>query len=268
MLGRTRPDFVWLTSFLMILKSQCNKHLWMEWLGVAIMFDGLLMVFGTPSYLLVFDGCSSSVKWCDGQRPSLKSYFLECKKDAINVMIQQRVSTLWRVTWKLKNQTNVTNTTLHLLRQAYQGVIWKLTLKKNCFNSTNVTMNLFWQAIWKPPLGKNHFNASNATLHLLKQAIWGHIWNLSKETHHSRETTATMHLFRNAVWSHLKIHTGEKWYKCNQCDYACVLAGNLRKHLKTHSGKKSSKCNQCYFASVHSNDLRRHLKTHSGEKSF
>ena len=101
MLGRTRPDFVWLTSFLMILKSQCNKHLWMEWLGVAIMFDGLLMVFGTPSYLLVFDGCSSSVKWCDGQRPSLKSYFLECKKDAINVMIQQRVSTLWRVTWKL-----------------------------------------------------------------------------------------------------------------------------------------------------------------------
>ena len=52
-----------------------------------------------------------------------------------------------------KSQTNATNVTMHLLRQAIWGHIWKHTVEKNQVNATNVT------------------------LPLLRQSIWGHIWN-------------------------------------------------------------------------------------------
>ena len=174
--------------------------------------DGFWVFLHIWWFLMVVQHWSNDVMVTDHR----SSLIASCKKDAINVIIQMRVSTLWRGTWKLiseKNQTNVTNATLHLLRQVFRGDIWKLPL--NFFlNATNVTMNLFVQAIsehfWKPTLEKNHSNATNATLHLLKQEIWGHIWNLTTETNHTRETSATMHLFRQAVWPHLKFHTPEK----------------------------------------------------------
>ena len=57
---------------------QGNHLHWMEWLGATSVFDGFLMVLGSPNYrvLMVLDGRPPSVKQCDAMdhRSSLVKY--------------------------------------------------------------------------------------------------------------------------------------------------------------------------------------------------
>ena len=163
-----------------------------------------------------------------------------------------------------KSQTNATNVTMHLLKQAIWGNIWKRTLESNkCksrTNATNVTMHLLWKCTVVKKCNQCDYASSQA----------------------------------GDLRIHLKTHNGENSNKCNQCDYASSHAGYLRKHLKLYTGKKSHKCNQCNYVSSHigvfqitsrlvdrfmpnkcndcdyascrADDLKTHLKMHIGVK--
>ena len=83
---------------------------------------------------------------------------------------------IWGHIWKItaeKNQTNVTNVTLHPLMQVHYGHIWKYTVEKGPTNATNVTLRplrqAIWRDIWKRTVKKNQTNAKHLKLELSLQ---------------------------------------------------------------------------------------------------
>ena len=134
----------------------------------------------------------------------------------------------------------------------------RLTMALNQINATNVTMHslkqAIWGNIWKRTLGKSQTNAKKcdfASSHA--GSLKTHLKTHSEEKLNKCNQCDYASLYASALRTHLKIHNGEKSNKCNKCDYAvCILSGwpfedtgTLRRHLKTHSGEKSNKCNQC-----------------------
>ena len=121
--------------------------------------------------------------------------------------------------WTRMKQTNVTNVTLPLLRQA------------------------IWGGIWKRTVGKSKTHVINATLLPLIQVLWGSILKYTVETTKQMQSVWYKLLssrqfektFENTPW--------RKSSKCNQCDFSCSDPSSLKRHLIIHSGEKSNKCN-------------------------
>ena len=82
------------------------------------------------------------------------------------------VSRLKRGNW---SQLNATNVTMHFLRQAIWGHIWKNTVKRSQTNATNANfhplMRALWGHIWKDTMEKSWTSAANVTMPLIRQAI-------------------------------------------------------------------------------------------------
>ena len=86
-----------------------------------------------------------------------------------------------------RGPTNVAYVTMHLLRPAIWGdiwkftrIIWKLALERNRTNATSVTMHflmqVIWGDIWKSTQEKNLSNAANVTMHPTGKTLWGRMW--------------------------------------------------------------------------------------------
>ena len=74
---------------------------------------------------------------------------------------------------------------MHPFTKAICGNIWKLTLVKNHTNATNATMHLLrqaiWGDIWKLIQGEKITNVINAAMYRLVTAIWRDIWKFTLE---------------------------------------------------------------------------------------
>ena len=80
----------------------------------------------------------------------------------------------WR---QVKNAVSVT---MHPLKLAIWGDIWKRTVEKNLRNAISVNLHPLRQDIWgcisKRTVVKRQTIATNVTMNFLKQLFWRHIW--------------------------------------------------------------------------------------------
>ena len=97
---------------------------------------------------------------------------------------------------------NATNATMHLIRQAIWGDIWKIIVSESKTNATNVIMHppmqALWGHIWKRTVEKSQTNATNATMPLLRQTIWDNIWKRTVEKSQRNATNVIMLLLGQA----------------------------------------------------------------------
>ena len=135
-----------------------------------------------------------------------------------------------RASWR--GQVSATSVTLHPLRQAFLGDIWKHTAA--------IT------------------NVSSASKHFMRHS--GVNPNHCYQCDNSSFEEGTLKKL-------LKTHSGEKPNVCSQYYFASARAGSFRAHQLTHNGEQSNKCNQCSYTSFRARSLKNHLKTHSGQIS-
>ena len=115
-----------------------------------------------------------------------------------------------------RNQTNVINATIPLLRQAIWGNIWKCTVEKRRINATNANMHRFrkviWWDIWKFTVKKSQTIATNVTMHPFRKAIWGDIWKCTVENSKKMQSLWLCicserrfeETFENTLWGEIK----------------------------------------------------------------
>ena len=124
-------------------------------------------------------------------------------------------------------------------KAAWESIL-KRTAEKSQTNATNATMPLLrqaiWSDIWKRTVEKSQTNAITVIMHLLGQTIWGHIWKRTVEKSQSNAINVAMPLLRQVIWGDICKHTGEKSNKCRQCNFVSSCLNALNMHLKTRSG--------------------------------
>ena len=163
--------------------------------------------------------------------------------------------------------------TLHPLKQAISGYIWKHTVEKN---QTNVTLPCVWGYIWKRTVKKSQtlcFLINGGFLELLLSfyGVWGHF--RQKCYFHFLIHWVLLQFFWLNLEKIAKLLFIFLWSWDSFVPYFTIFDGNPRRNKswkflslfpKKHSAvEKSNKCNQCDFASSHVGHLRRHLKSHS-----
>ena len=134
----------------------------------------------------------------------------------------------WGLIWKrtvAKSQTNATNVTLHPLRQAICGGIWKHTVEKRQVKQ----MQQMWLCIFLCKRIEDTFRMHSG----------------EKSNKCNQCNYASPHA--SSLRTHLKTHSGEKSNKCNQCDYACSDTRALRTHLKNAEWRKAKQIQQMWI---------------------